>query len=52
MREIIDLDEPFQRVVWDRDTAIAAFKELGEDYKVELIEAIPDGEEVGIYRQG
>ena len=52
MREIIDLDEPFQREVWDRDKAIATFKEMGEDYKAELVEAIPDGEEVGIYHQG
>ncbi len=52
MREIIGRDAPFTREVWDRDRAKAYFAEQGEHYKVELIDAIPDGEEVGIYRQG
>ena len=52
MAEIIDRDEPFVRDVWDRDKAIATFKDMGEDYKAELIEAIPEGEEIGIYTQG
>jgi len=52
MAEIIDRDDPFVRDVWDRDKAIATFKEMGEDYKAELIDAIPEGEEIGIYTQG
>ncbi|HAA91310.1 MAG TPA: threonine--tRNA ligase [Rhodospirillaceae bacterium] len=52
MGEIIDRDEPFTREVWDRDEAIALFKEMGEDYKVELIEDLPADEEITIYRQG
>jgi threonyl-tRNA synthetase len=52
MTEIIERDLDFVREVWDRDKAIAYFKSAGEDYKAELVAAIPDGEEVSIYRQG
>jgi threonyl-tRNA synthetase len=52
MREIVDRDEPIVREVWTRDDAVAHFKEIGEKYKAELIEAIPAGEDVSIYRQG
>ncbi len=52
MHEIVRRDEPFIREVWDRDEAIAHFRELGETYKAELIADIPEGEDVTIYRQG
>ncbi|WP_372397501.1 threonine--tRNA ligase [Azospirillum sp. HJ39] len=52
MREIVSADIPIVREVWDRDEAVAYFKKLGEHYKAELIEAIPQGEPVSIYRQG
>ncbi|MGD8619107.1 MAG: threonine--tRNA ligase [Gammaproteobacteria bacterium] len=53
MAEIVKRDLPIVREVWDREKAIQAFAELGEDYKVEIIrEIIPEGEEVSIYRQG
>jgi threonyl-tRNA synthetase len=52
MAEIIDRNEPFVREVWARDKAIATFKDKGEAYKAELIEAIPEDEEIGIYSQG
>jgi threonyl-tRNA synthetase len=52
MHEIVKRDLPLQREVLTRDAAIHTFGELGEDYKVELIEAIPEGEEISIYRQG
>ncbi len=52
MREIIDRDEPIRREVWDRDEAVGYFRSIGEHFKAELIEAIPDGEPVSIYRQG
>ena len=52
MAEIIDTDQPFQREVWERDKAVDTFKKMGEHYKAELIEAIPEGEDIGIYRQG
>ncbi|WP_456373617.1 threonine--tRNA ligase [Thiolapillus sp.] len=52
MREIVGRDLPIQREVWDREEAKKVFADLGEHYKVELIDAIPEGEPVSIYRQG
>jgi threonyl-tRNA synthetase len=52
MAEIIARDEPFVREVWDRDEAIKTFKDMGESYKAELIEGLPETEEIGVYRQG
>ena len=52
MREIVDRDEPIRREVWSRDEAIAHFKSIGEAYKAEIIEGIPAGEDVSVYRQG
>ncbi|WP_397420559.1 threonine--tRNA ligase [Phenylobacterium sp.] len=52
MKEIVDRDEPIVREVWRRDEAIAHFKSIGEVYKAEIIEGIPAGEDVTVYRQG
>lgn len=52
MREIIERNEPIVRKVMQRDEAVKFFKEKGEKYKVELIEAIPSGEDVTFYQQG
>ncbi|ATQ45113.1 threonine--tRNA ligase [Caulobacter mirabilis] len=52
MAEIVDRDEKITREVWARDEAIAHFKSIGEDYKAEIIESIPVGEDVTLYRQG
>ncbi len=53
MHEIVKRDLPIQREVWDREEAKKVFDELGEKYKVEIIDdIIPEGEEVSIYRQG
>lgn len=53
MKEIVKRDLPITREVWDRQTAKAAFADLSEHYKVEIIEEIiPEDEEVSIYRQG
>lgn len=52
MREIVDRDEKITREVWTRDAAVAHFKKIGEHYKAEIIESIPAGEDVSIYRQG
>jgi threonyl-tRNA synthetase len=52
MKEIISADEPFVREVLDRDAAIRLFTGMGEKYKAELIEGLPAGEDVSIYRQG
>ncbi len=53
MHEIVKRDLPIQREVWEREEAIRVFGEIGERYKVEIIEdIIPPGEEVSVYRQG
>ena len=52
MREIVDRDEPIVREEWDRDEAVSFFKNMGEDYKAEIIAGIPEGEPIGLYCQG
>ncbi|MDA9149859.1 threonine--tRNA ligase [Candidatus Pelagibacter sp.] len=52
MKEIVDRDAPTTREVWKRDKAISHFKEKGELYKAEIIESIPQGEDVSIYFHG
>jgi len=52
MREIVARNKPFTREVWSRDTAKKFFRDKGELYKVELVDAIPVDQEIGIYRQG
>ena len=53
MHEIVKRDLPIVREVMDRAQAIKTFADIGETYKVEIIEdIIPEGEEVSIYRQG
>jgi len=52
MREIVDRDEAIEREVWDRGEAVAHFRGIGEAYKAEIIESIPGGEPITVYRQG
>jgi len=52
MKEIVDRDEPIRREEWDRNEAIAHFKSIGEAYKAEIIEDLPQGEAISVYRQG
>ena len=52
MKEIVDRDEKIVREVWNRDEAIAHFKEIGEAYKAEIISDLPESEEISVYRQG
>jgi threonyl-tRNA synthetase len=52
MHEIIAKNAPFTRDVWSRDKAKEYFKAKGEHFKVELVDAIPVGEDVKIYAQG
>ncbi|MBC2731953.1 threonine--tRNA ligase [Thiobacillus sp.] len=53
MDEIVKRDLPIQREVWSREEAMKVFADLGETYKVQIIdEVIPKGEELSIYRQG
>ncbi|MFZ0122614.1 MAG: threonine--tRNA ligase [Xanthobacteraceae bacterium] len=52
MREIIARDKPFTKEVWSRDQAKRAFHDMGEQFKVELVDAIPTEQDIKIYRQG
>ncbi|MCE3232895.1 MAG: thrS [Rickettsiaceae bacterium] len=52
MQEIVKRDEQIVRKVMQRDEAIEFFKKKGEKYKVELISAIPSGEDITFYQQG
>ena len=52
MREIIARNAPFTKEVWSRDKAKAFFKDKGELFKIELIDAIPEGEDLKLYAQG
>jgi threonyl-tRNA synthetase len=52
MREIIARDKPFTKEVWSREKAKKVFADKGETYKVELIDAIPEGQDLKIYAQG
>ncbi|MDP1642886.1 MAG: threonine--tRNA ligase, partial [Phenylobacterium sp.] len=52
MREIVERDEPIRRDVWDRNQAIEHFRGIGEAYKAEIIEDLPETEEISVYWQG
>ena len=52
MREIIARDKPFTKEVWPREETKRVFRDKGETFKVELVDAIPQGEQIKIYRQG
>ncbi len=52
MSEIIDRDVKTRREVWERKKAISHFKKIGENYKAEIIESIPENEELSIYHHG
>ena len=52
MAEIIDRDVETKREVWERRKAISHFKKLGENYKAEIIESIPENEELSVYHHG
>ena len=52
MKKIIKEDLPIERYTLSREEAIKFMKELHEDYKVELIEELPEGEEISFYKQG
>jgi threonyl-tRNA synthetase len=52
MREIIVRDKPFTKEVWTREKAKKTFRDMGEAFKVELIDAIPADQQIKIYKQG
>jgi threonyl-tRNA synthetase len=52
MREIVARDAPFTKEEWSRDKAKAFFRDKGEAYKVELVDAIPEDQTLKMYAQG
>src|SRR4029079_11347594 len=52
MKEIIARDKPFTKEVWSREHAKKIFSDKGENFKVELIDAIPADQSLKIYKQG
>ncbi len=52
MLEIIGKKSPFTRVPVPREEALAKFRDMGESFKVEIIERIPEGEEIALYFHG
>jgi threonyl-tRNA synthetase len=52
MHEIIAKNKPFTKELWDRDKAKQVFRDKGEEFKIELVDAIPEGEDLKIYKQG
>ena len=52
MHEIVKRDEKLERIVMPRNEAIKFFKDLGENYKAEIIEDLPESETISLYRQG
>ena len=52
MHEIAKQDLRVERSVMSRDDAVKLFEEMGEKYKVEILESIPGDEELSFYRQG
>lgn len=52
MREIIARNKPFTKEAWSREKAKKIFAEKGERYKLELIDAIPEDQDLKIYAQG
>ncbi|UPH71056.1 threonine--tRNA ligase [Abyssibius alkaniclasticus] len=52
MREIIAARDAVRFEVWDRDRALAHYKATNEPFKVELVEAIPEGEDIRMYWHG
>ena len=52
MREIIARDKPLTKEIWSREKAKKIFRDMGEAFKVELIDAIPPDQQIRIYKQG
>ena len=52
MREIVQRNAAIVREEWSRNDAVEYFKKIGEHYKAELVEAIPEDQVISVYRQG
>ncbi len=52
MEELARKDEKVERTVMPRDEAVAFFRDMGEEYKAEIIQDIPQDQDISLYRQG
>jgi len=52
MEQIVDRDDLTKREVWERNKAKDHYKKIGENYKVELVDSIPEDQEVSVYYHG
>ena len=52
MEEVAARDLPVTRQVMPREQAVELFWDMGEEYKARIIEDIPKGEQISLYRQG
>src|SRR6476659_2270089 len=52
MKEIIARDKAFTKEVWSREKTKQTFRDMGEQFKVELVDAIPEDQQIKIYKQG
>jgi threonyl-tRNA synthetase len=52
MREIVAQKKPFLREVVSRDQAKKLFSDMGETYKAEHVDRLPEGEDISLYRHG
>src|SRR5690606_38577279 len=52
MERLVAADIKVERSLLSRDEAVKLFQEMGERYKVEIIESIPDAEGLSFYKQG
>ncbi|MCP4088176.1 MAG: threonine--tRNA ligase [Gammaproteobacteria bacterium] len=52
MKKLVKADTPIERQVMERDEAVSFFREMGEEYKAEIIEDIPEDQQISLYQQG
>jgi threonyl-tRNA synthetase len=52
MKEIVARDKPFSKEIWPREQAKKTFRAMGENFKVDLVDAIPEDQQIKIYKQG
>ncbi len=52
MEELVADDLPVERIVVSREKAVELFRNMGEHYKVQIIEDLPEDEEITLYQQG
>jgi threonyl-tRNA synthetase len=52
MKEIVARDKPFTKEIWSREQAKKVFADKGENFKVELVDAIPEDQQLKLYKQG